>query len=148
MSGRDERIQALLIERPSWARAPQIDIEDNDTKSAYQEIQSRWSEIGPLLHNRIEQFFNDPDQTYSHEEDGFPCRQRLTGEYYIGDAWCKRQEFRSRPACYCAVMFRCLESSSMPNRDDRDYLGLEAGICLWLDTHEIELDEGFNTSVI
>ena len=144
----DESIKALLVPKPDWAREFSVIIPDADCEVGYRRIHDRWDEIGPRLHTLIEEFFNDPDCAFLSEEEGFPLRERLTGEYYIGDSWCDHELVQGRTVVYCSVMFRCLEKKWMDDYENRDYLGLSAGIYLWLDTGEIKFDVGFNTESI
>src|ERR1700730_8794233 len=106
----DERIEAKLLPKPNWAREVRLYVDSAEEEAGYRRIQERWHEIDPKLHQRIEEFFNDPHQAFLREEDGFPLRERLTGEYYIGDAGCHHHDCDSRLGYYCSVMSRCLEA--------------------------------------
>lgn len=96
----------------------------------------------------VESYLNDPELTFERSEDGFPSRDRLSGEYYVSgdDYWIERCQGRERYGLH--VMARCLEPLSDRNHEDRDYLGLELRAWLWADSRELEYDDGLNSSVI
>jgi len=148
---KEAKITAVRVPAPNWADAFHVSTHDAAARAAWLQVQARWDEVGPVLHHRIEQFFNDPELAFPVAAKLFPEHERLTGEYFLESGWCVSRTRDGRPYYYCAVLFCCLEKAWMPGQVDVSYLGLEAGIYLWTDTGEMNLEdegEGFNTSAM
>ena len=113
-----------LIDPPAWA--PRAELRFTRFHSAqYEECKKHRPEILRTVHAEVEAYVNDDDLT-PNDGESFPCRRRLSGEYYLGS---ESDESRVGPSSYqIAIMARCLERESPGNSDDRDYLGLE----IWL----------------
>jgi len=143
-----ESITIRHIPPPAWARQPQIHFAGIDAKSGYISIKAHWNELFPQLEGLIGEYLNNPDLTFLNADDGFPAKDRLTGEYYVSDESCHTDVILGRPVCRLSVMFHCLEQPWLAGVEDLDYLELEALVLLWLDTGELEIDPGLNSSSI
>jgi hypothetical protein len=113
------------IEPPDWATQPDLSI-TRVPVADYAKIQRRRARMLAAVHREVEAYLNDPRLYFTGAEDGFPHRDRLTGEYYIGG---ESYIAHTDPTWFqISVMCRCLEhpKPGVPGVDD--YLGLE----VWL----------------
>jgi len=94
------------IEPPAWADQPALRIEAV-TVSDYASIQRRRDRLLRVVHQAVEDYLNDPQLYFTDDDDGFPNRERLTGQYYVADESYTAHE---GPAWFqIGVMCRCLE---------------------------------------
>jgi hypothetical protein len=106
----------------------QVDVSLDQMRLAdYQAIQEHRDKMLEVVHKQVEKYLNTRDLVYDDEE-GFPNRSRMMGEYYIGSetyvgnnegGWIK-----------VAVECRCQEKPSELYPQGGDYLGLT----VWLRT--------------
>jgi hypothetical protein len=91
----------------------------------YHLIQKHRTPMLKVVHNEVENYLNEPGLYYDGDEDGFPNRAQMTGEYYVSD---ETYESKVGPPWYrIAVQCHCL-GRRVPGRGANDYLGLE----VWL----------------
>src|SRR5688500_5997564 len=114
------------IEPPVWATQPDLGIQ-NVTVADFAAIQRRRTQLLTAVHREVEAYLNDPRLHFTGDEDSFPTRDRLTGEYYIGGESYTAHD--GKPAWFqVGVMCRCLERPRGRLKQPDDYLGLE----VWL----------------
>jgi hypothetical protein len=119
------KFRLTRIEPPEWATQPDLSI-FRVTVAEYAAIQRHRDKLLRAVHREVEAYLNDPRQVYDGDEDGFPHRHRLTGEYYIGH---ELYEAHADPAVFVvSIMCRCLEPPKAGVDRDDDYLGLQ----VWL----------------
>lgn len=108
-----------LIEAPTWARRPRVDLEGvSETELAA--IQLHRAALIASVQSAVEQWLRDVD-----ENALFPNRAKLTGSFYVGDELYERgEEGNIRISIFC----RCLERPKLGTDREDDYLGLE----VWL----------------
>jgi hypothetical protein len=70
------------IEPPAWAREPTVWL-DQTYLADYLAIQEHRDKLLAAVHKEVEKYLNTRDLVYDDEE-GFPNRSRMTGDYYIG----------------------------------------------------------------
>lgn len=120
------RFRMKLIERPRWADVPDVWLSDIRLAD-YQAIQRHRVRMLKVVHKEIEQYLNTENLVYDDEDDdGFPNRLRMTGDYYIGDE--SYTQHVNPLWIQISVGCRCLGRSVVKNRRPDDYLGLE----VWL----------------
>ncbi|MBL8797032.1 MAG: hypothetical protein JNM56_24230 [Planctomycetia bacterium] len=113
------------IEPPAWATQPALHIGDVAV-SDYASIQRRREQLLRVVHQAVEDYLNDPQLYFTDDNEGFPNRERLTGQYYVADESYTAHE---DPAWFqIGVMCRCLERPRGRSKQAGDYLGLE----VWL----------------
>lgn len=113
------------IDPPEWATQPDLSI-SCVTVAEFAAIQRHREKMLRVVHREIERYLNDPRLVFDGDEDGFPHRRRLTGEYYIG-----RESYtahRNPDLFQISIKCRCLEHPKPGVDRDDDYLGLE----VWL----------------
>jgi len=108
-----------LIEAPTWARRPRVDLEGvSETELAA--IQLHRAALIASVQSAVEQWLRDVDESAL-----FPNRAKLAGSFYVGDELYERGEEGSiRISIFC----RCLERPKPGSEREDDYLGLE----VWL----------------
>ncbi len=132
------KFRMTRIEPPPWATQPDLAIEGVSV-SDYRAIQRRRDRLLKAVHRTVEEYLNDPRLYFSAGEDGFPNRDRLTGEYYIGGESYAIPRVRIKPNekpstarplgwIQICVRCRCLESAGADGGHPSDYLGLD----VWL----------------
>lgn len=127
--------QPVCIERPEWAREPDLWL-DRIRLRDYQLLQSHRSSILKLVQNEVTQYLNTDDLVFFDPADGFPVLPRMTGEYYISD---ESYMGHVGPCWYeIRIQTHFLERQWMDGQTDFDYLGLE--VCLRYDPKEDELE--------
>lgn len=78
-----------------------------------------------VVHGAVTEYVNDPDLVCDLEGH-FPQKERLTGEYYVGNEY---YETEVGPVHYIiSIQTRFMEKPWLPNQSDFEYLGLE----VWL----------------
>jgi hypothetical protein len=113
------------IEVPSWARRPDVWLHGMRL-SDYHAIQQHRDRLLDAVHQEVELYLNANDLCFVADEDGFPNRSKMSGEYYIGSESYAAQAgliwYQISVAC------RCLEKPVRTHQSDFDYLQLE----VWL----------------
>src|SRR4051812_46305552 len=71
------------IEPPAWAARPNLNITEVSLAD-YAEILRHRDLLLAIVYQEIEGYLNDPQLYFLGDQQGFPHRDRLTGEYYIG----------------------------------------------------------------
>lgn len=113
------------IETPAWARPHDVELDDVQP-STYHAIQQHRTQLLEVVQREVELYLNTPDLYDDGDEDGFPNRTKMTGEYYIksesyqqklGSAWVQ-----------IGIQCHCLEKLRLPGQIDQDYLGLHVWI--------------------
>jgi hypothetical protein len=122
---------------PDYARG-QIEL-DGVSQQEYESLQQRRQEILASLDAEVERYVSDNTLP---GDDSFPERDRLTGEFYVGnEGYCKEGE----PGWFrISILCRCLEHPRPGDDEPGDYLGLEvhlrcepvSGACSALGTDE------------
>jgi hypothetical protein len=111
------------IEPPGWATQPDLSI-TAVTVAEYAAIQRYRVELLHVVHSEAEAYLNNPELVF--DDESFPHRRRLSGEYYLGsESYIAHRD----PVWFeISIMCRCLEKpkAGVPREDD--YLGLE----VWL----------------
>jgi hypothetical protein len=139
----------VRVPTPPWARGLEVEFNNKDSEECFFAFSPRLEEVLKLLHEQVEIFVNDPEQTFLEEEEIFPALSKLSGEYYVSRIYFVSDESRDKRAYMgMSVMLHCIEKPRFDSNTDLDYLGLEAYLYIWKDTGDLEIDEGFNTSVI
>ena len=141
------------IEPPAWAPAHGRHVAQVDGPHAQaakvlaaRHLPAIWAE----LHEQIEAFVNDSERCFLHESEGFPLRERLDGQYYVGSERYHGEEEGGTVSHTLWIFVRCLEREWHPNQRQSgyDYLGLEAIVYLNPDGSGYTFDEGLSTSSI
>ena|SRR5215207_4884390 len=144
------------IDPPAWAPAYERHVVEADGPDAERartlaapHLPAIWAE----LHGQIDAFVNDPERCLLHEAEGFPLRERVTGEYYIGT-----ETYHGYPAdrdgagasYELSIVARCLEHEWHPSQRQSgyDYLGLEAIVNIHPDGSGYWFDDGLTISAI
>jgi hypothetical protein len=70
------------IESPAGAGESEVWLEKMRL-SEYQAVQAHREKMLGVVHKEVEKYLNTRDLVYD-DEDGFPNRSRMTGEYYLG----------------------------------------------------------------
>lgn len=114
-----------LVPKPAWARPHDVSLFDM-WLSTYHRIQQHRDQLLEHVQREVEDYLNTPGLYCEGDEDSFPNRSRMTGEYYISN-----ESYRQHvgPAwVQIGVQCHCLEKPWLPSRVDRDYLGLHVWI--------------------
>ena len=119
------RFLIKCVPHPKWAREPDVWLHDMRLAD-YHAIQKHRVRMLKVVHKEVETCLNTAGLYYDGEEDGFPNRSRMTGEYYLSD---ESYTARVGPVWFqVSVMCRCLGSRLPGSAEVGDYLGLE----VWL----------------
>ena len=120
-----------LIEIPAWAFAFNQTVDDDFGEEEFQKVQNVRGEILSTIKNAIQGYIEDDSLAFNLESDGFPARERLSREYYIGSEnyWVNDEPWfqnvgRKREYRF-SFEIRCLEHLRDEEQKDQDYLGLE-----------------------
>ena len=121
----------ILTAAPTWAypffRSADDAFGEENLKLALDQRDA----ILAVVHGAVQHYIDHPSLTFEKAEEGFPSRDRLTGEYYIShesykvddEPWFpkvgRQREYRF------SFMVHCLEHLWHENQVDQDYLGLE-----------------------
>lgn len=146
-------LEMTRIETPPWAPPHArhvVDVEDGEGERAKALAAPHLAAIWTELHRQIEMHVNDPDRCFLDEAEGFPVRERLDGNYYIGSETYEGEEGPAGTTCRLWLFARCLEHEWTPNQRQSgyDYLGLEAIVTIAADGSGFEFDDGLTSSVI
>jgi hypothetical protein len=137
------------IPTPVWARKFKIEFENTEAGEAFFAFAPRFEEVLKFLHDQVEIFVNDPEQTFPDEDGSFPTQSALSGEYYLSDIHYDSTDSKDKRAYFgMSIMVHCVGKREFENQTDLNYLGLETHVYIWRDTGELGFDEGFNTSSI
>ncbi len=90
------------------------------------------------LRDMIQKEFNDPEIFFLDEEDGFPLRARVSGEYYLGDRFYQSEDGEHM----MSVSLHCLDHIG------EDYVGMEMFVYLSDGQSEPTFETHFQSSVI
>jgi hypothetical protein len=113
------------IEAPSWATQPRLEIM-NVSVAEFARIQTHRRRMLAHVNRELEAYLNDSRLYFTGTADGFPNRDRMTGEYYLGG---ESYIAHADPTWFqIGVMCHCLEQPWGPFVRVKDYLGLE----VWL----------------
>lgn len=140
-----EKIVAKKIDLPPFAREPIIDIDDEGGEEARRAFEPFFNEILEHIHKELERSFNDPNLFFLNEEEGFPLRNAITGEYYIADI---SYEYDFEDEYSMWINLHCLCNENEAPDDNRDYVCMEMGIYLDRTSNELSYEEEFTNSAI
>jgi hypothetical protein len=119
------KFRMTRIEPPDWATQPDLSIY-RVMVAEYAAIQRHRDKLLRIVHKEVEAYLNDPRLVFDGDEEGFPHRRRLTGEYYIGS---EMYEAHTDPVVFViGIKCHCLEPPKVGVARDDDYLGLQ----VWL----------------
>lgn len=120
------KFRMTRIERPAWADEPTV-TKEGVADADYQAIQTRRAEMLDVAHKEVKKYLNTRGLYFKSDEDGFPNRSCMTGEYYLSDESYYGNLLPG--AIQISVFCRCLQRPSLPGAtESQDYLGLE----VWL----------------
>jgi len=114
------------IDPPDWARKPSLQ-SDGLNSDDLARLHAAREVFLSAVHTEVSSYLSDPLLVFD-SSDEFPCRHRLTGDYYVGDEF-----YRVDPATglyRISVTARCLARPLPPRSAPGDYLGLE----VWLES--------------
>lgn len=100
------KFRLTQIPSPEWATQPDLHI-DGVSVAEYTKLQNHRAKMLRVVHREIEAYLNDPRLVFDGDEEGFPHRQRLTGEYYIGSEF--YMVYRDPTYFVVSLKCRCLE---------------------------------------
>ena len=143
-----EHIQAKIISVPEYARKPDVNLDDVEAKEAFNTFKPLMDSILSYLHNELERSFNDPNLFFLNQEDGFPLRKDITGEYYISDTCYEGDTYNAPDTFNLTIMFHCLANEQASRGDDKDYVSMEMLVSLNRSTGELEYEEEFGNAAI
>lgn len=138
-------LKMTRIDPPHWAPDYARHVTDylgDDGEASQRAFEPLLAQIHASLDAQINAFVNDPRQCFGDEEQ-FPSRSQLSGEYYIGSQ--TFEGYRDDGDYQLWIQIRCLEQGQ---HEQADYLGLEVICSFTPATGELLIEEGFNTSVI
>lgn len=119
------------IDVPGWARPPTWEIDASLSEKERRSFEVEISAILTTVEEAVQRYIDDPKRTFDSGKEGFPSRDRLSGEFYISCVSCRVLEepwferVGRRREVRVAVMCHCLEHAFYPGQVERDYLGLE-----------------------
>lgn len=138
------------IQPPEWApihARGAVTIEEDGGREAFEAFAPFADSIWQKVHARIEEFVNDPEQTFQ-DDQMFPQQSLLNGTYYVGwETYRKAQDGEKRWFYLWEIECRLTEKPSVENQQEFDYLGLSEAVMLYIDINEV-IFGGFNTSSI
>jgi hypothetical protein len=119
-----------LIPPPSWAE-PFYRTDDSSFEAVELErVFAQRAAFMLVFQEAVQGYIDDESLTNHTSDEGFPARDRLTGEYYVGSErfWVNHEPWfhkvgRKREYCF-SIEARCLERRWKPNVMNQDYLGL------------------------
>jgi len=121
---------------------PKIKFYDGVCESEYHKLSERWNEIICVVHDEIVKYVSDDKLCFSDQENLFPLRSRLTGNYYID---CVSYSKHVNPVGFqISVDLRLTE---VMNDIEDDYLGLEVVLFIKSENDDFEI-RGVNSSSI
>jgi hypothetical protein len=126
-------IPMRLIPHPPWAHPFSRSVDERFGDDHLQPALAQRESILNEVHQAVQAYIDDRSLTFDTAAEGFPARDRLTGEYYIAsehyhvndEPWFPRvgrsKEYR------ISILVHCLEHLSHPHEtvSDQDYLGLD-----------------------
>ena len=121
-------LKMQVIPIPVWNRPYERTVDPAFGAVEYERVFAQRSLIMGMVQVVVEGYINCKPVTFNSAKDGFPSRDRLTGDYYVSSEsyWIKEDtdNFNGRQYCF-SIMAHCLEHSQFPEQIDQDYLGLE-----------------------
>lgn len=112
-------LRVVRIYPPQWARPARFD--GTAPRAVRQDVLNRAGKILRLVHGCVSDYLNDDSLCFADGEN-FPDRNRLTGEYYVGNLSVVED---GAGAYQVSIRARCLEKSQLSSDESQDYLGLE-----------------------
>lgn len=119
------------IETPKWAWPIELKVDPRICKDERRSLISGKGAVLSLATKAVQQYVEDPLLTFDSHEIGFPCLNRLTGEFYIARVAVgisiepESDNLLMRRELHISVMCHCLESALNDGQKNSDYLGLE-----------------------
>jgi hypothetical protein len=143
-----DHIHAKKVELPSFARVPDVELDDDGGKESFEAFQPFLDKIYKHLDKELERSFNDPEIFFLNEDDGLPLRKDVTGEYYVSDITYELGEFHDGGTFVMWVMLHCLCNEAEARGEDRDYVSMEMIVYLPKTTLELEYEPEFQSAAI
>lgn len=116
----------VRIETPTWARPFDVYL-DGMKLSEYHRLQGIRDQILKLVHDEVVAYVNDDQLMFDGDEDWFPHRREMSGEYYI-----ESESYKAKvgpPRVVIGVQCHCLQKEPIGEYPGLDYLGLH----VWLE---------------
>jgi hypothetical protein len=123
-----------MIPCPAWADPFDRSVDHNEHHFGEENLRcvlAQRETILSVVHQAVQGYIDDSSLTFDLASEGFPAREKLTGDYYIGSEsyWINDKPWFSRVGRSREYRFsfqvRCLEHLWYPNQNTQDYLGLE-----------------------
>jgi hypothetical protein len=120
-----------LIDRPAWAHPFERSVDQEFGEENWARALALREAIMAIVQQATQDYIDDPLLTSDKAEQGFPSRDKLTGEYYISHEsyWVNDEPWfpkvgRQREYRF-SFMVHCLEHLWHENQVSQDYLGLD-----------------------
>ncbi|MBL8794752.1 MAG: hypothetical protein JNM56_12665 [Planctomycetia bacterium] len=114
----------MPADAPAHVRAETVDLEDGFPPALYERMQTQRAALLEAVQRAVVRHL---ERCAQFERHAFPCRERLTGDYYLGPGESYELAADGRPGV--VVKARCLGWSDPWNPADRgqsvDYLGID-----------------------
>lgn len=135
----------VRIDTPHWARPFLEQVDEGFDEQVHARIRRDWAQLQATVHGLVGDHVDEVS-----EEDGFPTRSRLTGQYYLsGGCFLVHDRGGQAGAVYgVSVLARCLEHPFVAGQVDLDYLGLEFHFLWNPDQQRLEPTGDIDSSVI
>ena len=142
------------IPAPSWARPFERSVDTRFGELELSRVLAQHEAAMAVVQKAVQDYIDDRTLTVDNDALGFPSRDRLTREYYIGEEsygvndepWFQRVG-RTRQYHF-SVFACCLEHLRHANQTDQDYLGLEVHFRWLPDTGTFRYDGDVDSSSI
>ena len=115
------KLRMTRIDPPEWATQPDLRI-GGVTVAEYSKLQNHRVKMLRAVNLEVEAYLNDPRLVFDGDEEGFPHRKRLSGDYYIGGE--SYTAYRDPVWFAVCVRCRCLARQTIDVDTLDDYLGL------------------------
>jgi hypothetical protein len=96
-----------------------VDFYDDITQADYQQVQRCRAALLEAHHRAVEEYIR---RHALDDEDSFPYRGALTGEYYLEG---EESYHRHEGSILVGIMARCLGRRPKASNEPRDYLGID-----------------------
>lgn len=142
------------IPAPSWARPFERSVDARFGELELSRVLAQHEAVMAVVERVVQDYIDDRTLTVDNDALGFPSRDRLTREYYIGEEsygvndepWFQRV---GRTCQYHFSVFACcLEHLRHANQTDQDYLDLEVHFRWLPDTGTFRYDGDVDSSSI
>ena len=143
-----DRIHAKKVDLPSFARVPDVDLDEEGGKESFKAFQPYLDNVYSHIDGELERSFNDPEIFFLNEEDGFPLRRDVTGEYYVSDTKYQIGQFHDGGTFVMWIVLHCLCNAAEARGEDRDYVSMEMIVYLPRQTMEVEYEPEFQSAAI